>query len=187
MSAANGSSGDEERVIVVDEEDRAIGDVEKIAAHRGEGTLHRAFSIFIFDERGRTLLQRRAESKYHFGGLWTNACCGHPRPDESVVQAGTRRLREEMGITADLRPVASFRYSARDPESGLVEREIDHVLVGAFSGAPSPDPDEASEWRWIAPDSLIQELQRSPEAYTPWLPHAWEALRAAEHAGGGSA
>jgi len=167
----------EEIVILVDESDAPIGTMEKLAAHEEGGALHRAFSVFIFDACGRTLLQRRAATKYHFAGLWTNACCGHPRPGEGVTDAGRRRLREEMAIDVELRSAGSFMYHARDDGSGLVEREIDHVLVGSFDGQPTPDPREADDWCWIEPARLHGDLRDRPDSYTPWLPFAWRVLR----------
>lgn len=166
-----------EQVVLVDDQDREIGTEEKLRAHAGPGRLHRAFSVFLFDRRGHTLLQRRACGKYHFGGLWTNACCGHPRPGEDVVAAAERRLREEMGIRASLETLGSFVYTARDPASGLVEHELDHVYIGYFDGAPDPDPLEAEGWRWIDADDLDAALEHDTASYTPWLPIAWALLR----------
>jgi len=166
-----------ELVVLVDADDAPLGAMEKLSAHRGEGRLHRAFSVFVFDDLGRTLLQKRAETKYHFAGLWTNACCGHPRPGETPVQAGRRRLTEEMGIEIELREAGVFRYHAEDRESGLIEREIDHVLVGTFRGEPDPDPSEASGWRWVDPDELTEHLERGDDGFTPWLAPAWSIVR----------
>lgn len=168
-----------EQVVLVDEQDRELGTREKLAAHRGAGVLHRAFSVFLFDARGRTLLQQRAADKYHFGGLWANSCCGHPRPGEALVPAAQRRLREEMGIAAALETVTRFIYSAQCARSGLTEHELDHVLVGRFEGTPAPDPAEATAWRWAAPEQLEAELARTPANFTPWLPLAWAALQRA--------
>ena len=136
--------------------------------------LHLAISVFLLDEEGRLLLQRRSPDKYHFARLWSNTCCSHPRPGERVASAGRRRLEEEMGIEADLRTVGTFRYRAEDPATGMVENEVDTVLVGQYQGDPDPDPDEVSQWRWVDLDGLAVDLAQRPGAYTPWLQQALE-------------
>lgn len=166
-----------ERVILVNDDDTERGTEEKIAAHENGGTLHRAFSVFIFDDQGRTMLQRRAKGKYHFGGLWTNTACGHPRPGETAPEAGRRRLAEEMGLDAELTPAGTFTYNAHDPASGLTEHELDHVLIARSSQEPTLNPAEAEDWRWVTLDELERELEASPEAFTPWFPLAWEQAR----------
>ncbi|MDJ0865116.1 MAG: isopentenyl-diphosphate Delta-isomerase [Myxococcota bacterium] len=165
-----------EEVILVDEQDRALGSAEKHAAHRDGGRLHRAFSIFIFDANGRMLLQHRSRKKYHFGGKWTNACCGHPRPGEQLEAAAHRRLRQELGFDTELRRALGFLYSARDEVSGLTEREFDHVFVGRFDGEPRPDPEEASAVRWVTREELERELREQAEQFTPWFPDAYQRL-----------
>ena len=131
--------------------------------------LHRAVSLLLRDDRGRFLLQRRASGKYHSGGLWSNTCCGHPRPGESIEGAALRRLRAEMGILeCSVRRVSSFLYRTT-VGNGLVEHEIDHVVVGEWNGEPTPDPSEVSEWRWVAEPALLADLATNPERYTPWL------------------
>lgn len=165
-----------EEVILVDEADREIGFAEKLAAHRAGGRLHRAFSIVLFNSRGDMLLQKRADAKYHFGGLWTNACCGHPRRGEAVRDAARRRLREELGVETELHEAFSFVYSASDRRSGLTEREFDHVFVGTFEGQPRPDPEEIDAVRWIACDELARDVARRPERYTPWFSRLVERL-----------
>jgi isopentenyl-diphosphate delta-isomerase len=165
-----------EEVILVDAEDREIGRAEKLAAHRDGGVLHRAFSIFLFDRAGRMLLQRRSSRKYHFGGLWTNTCCGHPRPGEDVAAAAHRRLREELGIDAVLREILSFTYTARDADSGLTERELDHVFVGEFEGEARPDPDEVEALRWLEPAAALRDVAARPARYTPWFATALAGL-----------
>ncbi len=159
-----------EYVTLVDDEDRAIGRAKKLRAHRQGGMLHRAFSITVFDSRGRVLLQRRAATKYHFPNLWSNACCGHPRPEETVEEAAHRRLREELGFDTPLESMLSFLYQAHDPGTGLSEYEFDHVLVGTHDGDPKPDPAEVSEWRWMEAGQLLREMAVHAERYTPWLP-----------------
>ncbi|MCB9183121.1 MAG: isopentenyl-diphosphate Delta-isomerase [Flavobacteriales bacterium] len=165
----------EDEVVLVDEQDRAIGAMGKLQAHL-EGKLHRAFSIFLFDASGRLLLQRRADTKYHSAGLWTNTCCSHPRPGESVDQAALRRLQEEMGISTALTEQFSFTYRA-ELENGLIEHELDHVLFGAWSGPPDPDPAEVSEWRYADADDLEEEMRLRPERYTFWLRACWPRVR----------
>jgi len=156
-----------ERVVLVDEDDAVVGAEEKAAAHQA-GLLHRAFSIFVFDRAGRLLLQRRAPGKYHSAGQWSNTCCGHPRPGERLESAAHRRLREEMGFDSPLRPLTTYRYRA-GLDNGLTENELDHLLVGEFEGSPAPDPQEASEWRWIAPGALRREMADDPLRFTVWL------------------
>ena len=156
-----------ERVTLVDRDDRALGTMEKMQAHV-EGRLHRAFSVFVFDRAGRLLLQRRSAGKYHSGGLWSNTCCGHPRPDEPVEQAAARRLYEEMGFHAPLRPLFQFVYRA-ELGSAMVEHELDHVLVGSFEDSPSPEPTEVDAWRWMDFDGVREAVVREPQAFTPWL------------------
>ncbi len=167
-----------ERVVLVDEHDAEVGTGEKLAVHRS-GALHRAFSVFVFDESGRLLLQRRAATKYHSPGLWSNTCCGHPRPGEETANAASRRLREELGFTCQLRHVGSFIYRAAFT-NGLMEHELDHVFAGAFNGMPTPDPSEVSECRWVTLGDLGREMAGSPEEFTAWLKPALTRLRSAE-------
>ena len=167
-----------ELIILVDEQDREIGVEEKFAGHRNGGRLHRAFSIFVFNQRGEMLIQQRSARKYHFRGKWTNACCGHPRPGEVLADAAHRRLQEELGFDTPLRELFSFVYSAEDSESGLTEREFDHVLVGRFDGVPRPDPDEVSGLRWITRGQLERELAEQPESYSSWFRQALVRLEA---------
>jgi len=163
-----------ERLVLVDEADREVGTEEKLAAHEA-GLLHRAFSIFVFNRAGELLLQRRAASKYHSGGRWSNACCGHPRPREPLEAAAHRRLREEMGFDCELSRVSVLRYSVR-LDHDLVENEIDHVLVGAWQGDPSPDPLEADGWRWVERGALQQRMAEAPGDFTVWFRLILEAL-----------
>lgn len=156
-----------EDVVLVDRNDKQTGTEEKISAHRG-GRLHRAFSIFIFDGRGRMLIQRRAGRKYHCAGLWTNTCCSHPRPGEAVERAAHRKLRQELGFDTELREILSFIYKARF-KNGLTEHEFDHVFVGRFDGNPKPNPEEADEVRWVDPDWIEKDVKQNPEKYTPWF------------------
>ncbi len=164
----------DERVILVDERDRAAGDAEKLQVHR-EGRLHRAFSVFVLDGAGRVLLQRRAAKKYHSGRLWSNTCCGHPRPGEDTGAAAERRLLEEMGFQCDLERAGAFVYRAQLGD--LVEHEYDHVFRGRFDGDPRPDPAEVEAWRWMPLEQLEAELRARPEQYTVWLAEALGRLR----------
>jgi len=156
-----------EMLVLVDDRDREIGTAEKLDAHR-QGRLHRAFSVFVFDAAGALLLQRRADGKYHSGGLWTNTCCGHPRPGEAVEDAAHRRLGEEMGFDCALRNVGSIVYELAVTE-GLTEHEFDHLFIGRADAAPRPDPQEVQEWAWMPLVSLRESMQRAPQAYTVWL------------------
>ncbi len=160
--------------MLIDESDAPLGVGEKLAVHRS-GALHRAFSVFAFNAAGELLLQRRALSKYHSGGLWANTCCGHPRPGESTAGAARRRLGEELGIgCGDLRPAGVLRYRAELAD--LVENELDHLLVTEVSEEPRPDPDEVVEWRYLAPDDVSAWIAESPDLFTAWFPPAWRAL-----------
>src|SRR5437660_813812 len=129
-----------ENVILVNEKDEMIGIEEKITAH-SVGALHRAFSIFVFNSHGELLIQKRASTKYHSKGLWSNTCCGHPRLTESIEEASRRRLREEMGFDCDVKEVFNFIYRT-NVDNNLIEHEYDHVLVGRFDGVPKPNRDE---------------------------------------------
>ncbi|MHC5112268.1 MAG: isopentenyl-diphosphate Delta-isomerase [Planctomycetota bacterium] len=158
-----------EEVILVDEEDRQIGVSEKLAAHRDGGRLHRAFSVFVFNREGRLLLQRRAATKYHFGGLWTNSCCGHPRPGETTAGAAARRMQEELGFTAAVQPLFTHAYQAKDASSGLTENEIDHVMRSEYEGPVTPDPAEIDAFAWRFPREILADVESNPAAYTPWF------------------
>lgn len=167
-------------VVLVDEDDRATGVSEKVAAHRAPGLRHRALSAFVFDGTGRLLLQRRAAGKYHFAGLWSNSCCTHPGPDEAVVAAGERRVREELGLRCQLVDVGTFTYRALDETSGLVEHEVDHVLVGRCTQPPVPDPAEVGDVVRLSLPDLRAALRRAPHRFTPWLPAALATLEQAD-------
>lgn len=166
----------EEQVIIVDELDRELGIEGKLAAHRS-GVLHRAFSIFVRDRTGRILLQQRALGKYHSGGLWSNTCCGHPRPGEPIAEAARRRLGEEMGFACPIERLGTFTYRA-ELDGGLIEHELDHVFVGLFDGTPVPDPSEVAGWRWVEAGALAADLEESPTRYTAWLGPALQIVRA---------
>ena len=152
--------------------DRDVGVCEKLAAHQAPGRLHRAFSVFLFKPDGRLLLQQRATAKYHFGGRWSNSCCGHPRPGQDLVLEARRRTREELGLDCELTLAGSMIYRATDDASGLVEHELDHVLVGITEEAPFPAPGEVSDVSYEYPSLIVQLIHREPDRYTPWLPLA---------------
>ncbi len=154
-------------VILVDNHDRAIGQMEKLRAHR-EARLHRCFSILVFNKKGEMLLQLRAKSKYHCGGLWTNACCSHPRPGEETEAAAHRRLQEEMGFDCPLTEKTAFIYRAPF-SNGLTEHEYDHVFTGTFDGAVKPNPEEADDYKWIKLADLRADMKNNPDKYTPWF------------------
>ncbi|MEV4462337.1 isopentenyl-diphosphate Delta-isomerase [Micromonospora echinofusca] len=159
-------------VELVDDAGLARGETTVSAAHQPPGQLHRAFSVLLVDPGGRVLLQRRAAVKTRFPLRWANACCGHPAPGESLVEAANRRLREELGADpVELTEVGVYIYYAEDPATGRVEFEYDHVLRGEFRpGSPLlPDPDEVAELRWADPAELTADLDADPRAYAPWL------------------
>jgi isopentenyl-diphosphate Delta-isomerase len=158
---------DDERVVVVDAEDRPVGSMGKLTVHR-ENIRHRAISVLIFDRIGRMLLQRRSVSKYHSGGLWSNACCSHPWPGEIPAAAAARRLREEMGIVAPLGFAGRFSYEAAVGD-GLCENEVVHVFVGRYDGAVAPDAEEAEAFSWQFPDAILKDLSVRPDRYTAWF------------------
>lgn len=157
----------EEQIILVDKNDNPIGTGEKLKVHQ-QGKLHRCFSISIFNSKGEMLLQQRAQGKYHCGGLWTNACCSHPRPGEKTVDAAHRRLQEEMGFDCELKEIFTFTYQAKF-DNGLTEHEFDHVFLGKFDGRPSPNPEEVQNIKWIKIENLKNDLKENPEKYTSWF------------------
>ncbi|MGB6977148.1 MAG: isopentenyl-diphosphate Delta-isomerase [Gammaproteobacteria bacterium] len=162
------------QVILVDEQDREIGIAEKMLAHQ-QAKLHRAFSVFIFrhhQERYELLLQQRQTHKYHSGGLWTNTCCSHPAPGETVLAAAQHRLQQEMGIMADLQEVGCFHYTA-SVGNQLVENEMDHVLIGIVNHAEVRiNPEEVANYRWLDLAALQHELDTQPQHYTAWFAQA---------------
>lgn len=156
-----------EKIILVDKRDKKIGTGEKLKVHQ-EGKLHRAFSIFIFNSKGELMLQRRARTKYHSGGLWVNTCCSHPRVGEEMKKAIHRRLKEEMRFDCNLKEAFSFIYHVKF-DNGLTENEFDHVFIGKFDGKPYPNPEEADDWKWISLDELQWDIKRKPDNYAYWL------------------
>jgi len=156
-----------EEVILVDEHDVSVGAMEKMEAHE-KAVLHRAFSVFVFNANGEMLLQQRALTKYHSGGLWTNSCCSHPRPGEETLQAASRRLTEEMGFTTPIHKVFDFIYKA-DFSNGLTEYEFDHVFVGYYDGKIEPNPDEVSHFQYRSMPEIEWMLKNEPELFTVWF------------------
>ncbi|MFC2100348.1 isopentenyl-diphosphate Delta-isomerase [Bacteroidota bacterium] len=156
-----------ENVILVDQNDQEIGLMEKMEAHR-KGALHRAFSIFVFNNMGQLMMQQRAFAKYHSPGLWTNTCCSHPRKDETLEEAAHRRLKEEMGFDSDIKKVFDFTYHA-DVGQGLTEHEFDHVFIGHFEGDPRINKNEVADWKWMSIDEISNDLKNNPEKYTVWF------------------
>ena len=152
-----------EMVILVDNNDNQLGLMEKIEAHE-KAILHRAFSVFILNDNNELLLQKRALSKYHSPGLWTNTCCSHPRHGESVINAGLRRLKEEMGFETEISSLLSFIYKA-EFDNGLTEHEFDHVLVGRYNKNPSINKSEVSDWKWTDLDFLKKDVVSNPDLY----------------------
>jgi isopentenyl-diphosphate delta-isomerase len=157
----------DELVVLVDESDREIGVAPKLEAHR-QGALHRAFSLMIWNGDGELLLQQRHAGKYHSGGLWTNAVCGHPRPGEDVPVAALRRLEEEMGFSCPLQTLGTLRYRAA-LDRGLTEHELVHVFRGRHDGAVLPDPGEADGYRWVPLDILQAEMAADPARFSAWF------------------
>ena len=158
-------------VLLVGPEGAVLGTAPKLAAHEPPGHLHLAFSVFLFRADGATLLQRRAAGKYHFAGVWANACCSHPAPGEALASAAAARVEEELGVRVPLAEAGSFTYRASDPTSGLVEHELDHVFVGRLEELPlAPDPEEIAELRFVAPAAISEETLGAPLA--PWLVRA---------------
>jgi isopentenyl-diphosphate delta-isomerase len=159
---------------LVDESGRTIGTAEKLSAHMAPGRLHRAFSVFLFDDEGRLLLQRRALGKYHSPGVWSNTCCGHPYPAEPPFVAAARRTSEELGAApALLKEAGTVRYSHPDPASGLVEQEFNHLFVGLIRDQLRPDPDEIGETAFVTPVDLEELRERGP--FSAWFPTVLEA------------
>jgi isopentenyl-diphosphate delta-isomerase len=156
-----------EHVILVDQNDNAIGTMEKMEAHR-KGLLHRAFSVVIFNSKGEILLQKRANSKYHSGGLWTNACCSHPLPEEPMEVATRRKLNQEMGI--DLKTDYAYKFIYRtELDSGLIEHECDYVFTGIFDGKPIINEHEVEDWKFVSTELLHNDIKLNPQNYTYWF------------------
>lgn len=167
---------DTTQLILVNEQDEQVGTIEKMQAHR-EGLLHRAFSVFIFDRQGKMLLQQRAASKYHGALLWSNACCSHPFPGETVEAAADRRLEEELGFKTSLEKIFAFTYRA-EVENGLVEHEYDHVFVGIYEGETIPDTEEVAEVRYLSLQEVKQWMHNDPAKFTSWFRLVFDRVEA---------
>jgi isopentenyl-diphosphate Delta-isomerase len=158
------------QVVLCDAAGRPTGTAGLTEAHSGDGQLHLAFSVYVFSpDRRSVLLQQRSGQKRLWPRTWANTCCSHPRPGEPAVEAGRRRLLEEMGITCDLKLGPAFVYRALDPAGRGVEHEYDQLLIGNFDGEPTPDPSEVAAWEWMDLDRLRADLEARPERYAPWL------------------
>jgi len=157
----------EEQLILVNENDEQTGVMSKLEAHE-KGVLHRAFSVFVFNENNELMLQQRTLEKYHSPGLWTNTCCSHQRVGESNIEAGKRRLYEEMGFVTDLKETTSFIYKAPF-DNGLTEHEYDHVMLGYYNGDPNINVDEVADWKWMAIEEVKNDILAHPKLYTEWF------------------
>jgi isopentenyl-diphosphate delta-isomerase len=168
-------SSDDEQLILVDIHDREIGSLTKADAHRGGGSLHRAFSLFVFNPAGELLVHQRADGKRLWPGYWTNSCCSHPRRGETMNRAIHRRLWEELGLRADLEFLFKFRYHAQYDSRGA-EYELCSVYAGHSAERPTPNPDEIAAWRYISPQVLQAEISCAPELFTPWFKLEWAQI-----------
>ena len=168
-----------EQVILVNEQDQQIGIMEKMAAHLVP-RLHRAFSIFIFNTDNQLLLQQRAFTKYHSPGLWTNTCCSHPRNGESLEQATSRRLQEEMGMSCEMHEVFTFIYKA-PVGLGLVEHEFDHVWFGTTNATPVINTEEVASWKYMSLDDIAADMKAHPEQYTEWFKISFDEIKKLLH------
>lgn len=157
----------EEHVILVDENDNPIGLMEKMEAHE-KAVLHRAFSVFIFNKKGELMLQQRAASKYHSPLLWTNTCCSHQRDGETNLEAGKRRLQEEMGFVTEIEEVFSFIYKAPF-SNGLTEHELDHVMIGYYDDIPAINKEEVEAYKWMPLIEVKNDIEKNPQEYTEWF------------------
>jgi len=162
------------KVVLVNKKDEAVGVEEKMKTHL-DGKLHRAFSIILFNKKGEVLIQQRAKSKYHSPGLWSNTCCSHPKPKENLDQAAKRRLKEEMGITTDLKKKFSFIYKAK--LGHLTEYEFDHVFLGRFDRKPKPNKKEVEDWKWMKLTDLEKDIKKNPQKYTPWFKIIFDKIK----------
>lgn len=169
-------SFEDEPLILVDGDDQVIGYDTKAACHDGDGKLHRAFSVFLFNPRGELLLQQRAAGKRLWPGIWANSCCSHPRKGEETLDAAHRRVREELNAESSVRFLFKFEYHARWQDLGS-EHELCHVFAGPWQGEVQVNPTEIAATRWISPDDLDRELRERPAPYSPWLQLEWPRIR----------
>lgn len=161
-------------VILVDENDNAIAEMEKLLAHE-QGCLHRAFSVFVFNDKGELLLQQRANHKYHGAGLWTNTCCSHPQWKEDVDSSAMERLNYEMGLQCDLNWIYSFIYNEQ-VENNLIEHELDYVFIGYSNQDPVLNKDEVQDYKWMYIDEILSDIKNNPSHYTVWFKQAFPEL-----------
>ena len=157
----------EENVILVDKNDTQIGLMSKLDAHK-KGILHRAFSVFVLNNNNEIMLQKRAYNKYHSGGLWTNTCCSHQREGENSIEAGKRRLLEEMGFETELKIITSFIYKV-EFENGLTEHELDYLLIGMYLKSPVINKQEVADWKWMKVELIADDIKLNPNNYTSWF------------------
>lgn len=157
----------EENVILVDLDNNQIGTMPKMEAHE-KAVLHRAFSVFVMNNKGEIMLQQRASHKYHSPLLWTNTCCSHQRVGETNIQAGKRRLQEEMGFVTELNELFSFIYKAPF-DNGLTEHELDHVMMGSYNEAPNINAEEVADWKWMKPQDIKNDILEHSDNYTAWF------------------
>ena len=157
----------EENVILVDKNDTQIGLMSKLDAHK-KGILHRAFSVFVLNNNNEIMLQKRAYNKYHSGGLWTNTCCSHQREGENSIEAGKRRLLEEMGFETELKIITSFIYKV-EFENGLTEHELDYLLIGKYLKSPVINKQEVADWKWMKVELIADDIKLNPKNYTSWF------------------
>jgi len=169
-------SSDSDLLILVNSNDEELGSADKLVCHDGDGVLHRAFSVLLFNADGELLVQKRAPGKRLWGGYWSNSCCSHPRKGETMGQACERRMLEELGVRGDLEFQYKFEYHAKFDDEGA-EHELCWVYVGRCEGTPSVNVNEISEWRFVAADQLEKELNEQPKAFTPWFKLEWETLK----------
>lgn len=154
-------------IILVDKDDNQIGTGKKMEVHR-KGILHRAFSVFVWNDEGLLMLQQRALTKYHTPGLWSNTCCSHPMPGENTIEAAKRRMEEEMGFTCDLKEEMSIIYQSQF-DNELIEHEYDHVFFGTYNGEPNINPEEVNDWKWMSINELMKDVRVNPDNYTVWF------------------
>ena len=157
-----------ENVVLVNTRGKEIGECEKLLAHKNGGRLHKAFSVFVINDKNELMIHKRAKKKYHSGGLWTNTCCSHPRFGEKIVIAGKRRLKEEMGFSCELEELFHFIYKA-NLDNELTEHEYDHVLLGRYNKNPKINHDEVEDWKWITLQELVADMIENAGNYTIWF------------------
>ena len=164
-----------ERVIIVDQNNKPLGTMEKMEAHI-KGVMHRAFSVFIFNKKGELMLQQRALSKYHSPGQWTNTCCSHPRESEKTIEAAHRRMEEEMGFDTEIQEKFSFTYRSDEVGEGLIEHEFDHVFFGSYEDAPNINPEEVHTWKFMSMADIEKDIKANPQLYTVWFRIAFDEV-----------